>query len=131
MPDEYDKAHYNIYSIAFDAATMSFGDTLHCVYDAASLGLSASFPRVSPDGRFLAFTRRDDGLYTRLYISHIDGDGNASKPFMLPQKDPARYYKELMYSYNLPQFMSGRVEADKRKIADEMRNSAGVDVGLR
>ena len=34
---------------------------------------------------FLFTSRRDDGLYTRLYLSSIDEKGRATKPFLLPQ----------------------------------------------
>mgnify|MGYP002624153986 FL=1 len=178
-----EKPHYGIKRIAFDAATMSFGDTLETVFDAPALGKSCSYPRVSPDGRYLCFTlhkygnfaiwhkdadlwmvdlqsgrswpleelnsdcsdsshnwsgsgrwlgfnsRRDDGLYTRTYISHIDENGVASKPFMLPQKDPVKYYKRLLMSYNLPQFTSGKVAVNRRRLVNVMRNSSGTDIG--
>lgn len=182
MPGEYDKAKYAIMRIAFDASTRTFGDALETVFDAPAMGKSASFPRVSPDGKYLCFTlqeygnfpiwhqdadlwllnlatgesgplegansdnvdsfhtwstnsrwmvfssRRDDGLYTRLYFAHIDETGRASKPFVLPQKDPVNYYKKQIYSYNLPQFMTGKVEVNKRRLLNVIRNSGGTDI---
>ena len=44
---------------------------------------------------------------------------------MLPQKNPRKFYRDLMYSYNIPEFVSSKVRADKRKIAGTMRRSAG------
>lgn len=164
MPEEYLDAHYSLMAVGFNPADMSFGDGLQVIYDAGD-GSSASCPRLSPDGRFLLFTRldygsfpiwhkeadlclidlqsedrsarslaewnspdvesyhgwsssgrwvvfssrRDDGLYTKPYIGHIDADGNASKPFLLPQKNPQEYYDRLMFSFNLPDFISGKV----------------------
>ena len=182
MPYNYDQAHYGIYRIAFNAADGSFGDSLECIYDAAAEDKSASFPRISPDGRWLAFTRhrcgnfsiwhqdadiwmidlengesrpaeamnsdevdsyhdwsgdsrwmvfssrRDDGLYTRLYISHIDENGHESKPFMLPQKNPKDYYKDLMFSYNIPEFMTGKVGMSMHRISTCMRKDPGTQV---
>ena len=67
-----------------------------------------SYHSWSGNSRWLVFSsRRDDGLYTRLYISHVDSEGKASKPFLLPQKNPRDYYENLLYSYNIPEFMTG------------------------
>ena len=182
MPKGHREVRYGLYRIAFNAEDMSFGDQLECLYDAPAEGFSVSFPRVSPDGRFLCFTRhgygnfsiwhhdadlwmldletlekwpleaanspdtdsfhswstngrwmvfssrRGDGLYTRPYITYINEKGEASKPFLLPQKDPMAYYKRLMDSYNLPAFMTGPVEMPRHKMVKEILESAGVDV---
>ena len=69
----------------------------------------------STNSRWFLFTsRRDDGLYTRVYFAHIGADGKASKPFMLPQRNPKRYYGELMYSYNTTDFTSKPVDIHAR-----------------
>lgn len=185
MPKEHKKVRYGLYRIAFNAQDMRFGDQLECLYDAPAEGYSVSFPRISPDGRFLCFTRhgygnfsiwhkdadlwmmdletlekwpleaanspgtdsfhswstngrwmvfssrRGDGLYTRPYFTYIDTEGEASKPFLLPQKDPTAYYKRLMDSYNLPAFMNGPMKMSKHRIVSEIRESAGVDVKVK
>ncbi len=179
---------YNLYRKTFDPATRRFGpremvfradslgagilglDTLRT----DSIGLSATLPRVSPDGRFLLFTlgrygvfhiwhheadlwlmdlnsgatrsftevnspdtesyhswssngrwiifssRRTDGNFTRPFIAHVDADGHGSKPFELPQADPG-YHHELMKSYNIPEFMSGRVTFTPQQFADVLK----------
>jgi len=59
----------------------------------------------SADSRWFLFTsRRDDGLYSRIYFSMIDDNGKATKPFMLPQRNPKVFYRELLDSYNTPMF---------------------------
>ena len=182
LPQKSREVRYGLYRIAFNAADSSFGDTLECVYDAPSDSMSVSFPRISPDGRFLCFTRhsygnfsiwhkdadlwmadlsdgsvspldavnsedvesfhswssegrwlvlssrRGDGLYTRPYFTHIDAHGNASKPFLLPQKDPSAYYKDLMKSYNLPAFAVSKVPVSERKLANTLVRSSGTDI---
>lgn len=182
MPQKYNEVRYALKRIAFDASTCSFGTALETVFDAPAKGKSVSFPRVSPDGRFVCFTlhqfgnfsiwhqdadlwlldlqtgnarpldglnsdsvesfhtwsgnsrwmvfssRRDDKLYTKLYFSHIDADGNASKPFLLPQKNPVKYYRDLFMSYNLPQFTSGKIRVNRRSIVSVMRKSKGTDI---
>ena len=63
---------------------------------------------------FLFTSRRDDGLYTRLYFAGIDTTGRATKPFMLPQRNPKEYYRRLMYSYNTPDFTEKPVDKNIR-----------------
>ena len=91
-----------------------------------------SFHTWSADGRWMVFSsRRDDGLYTKPYFTHVDPEGNATKPFLLPQKDPVNYYKRLMKSYNLPAFTTDKVSVSKRKLTDVLRNSPGTDVKVK
>lgn len=64
----YKEIKYNIYRIPFDEKTYSFGPR-EIVFDAASMGKSATFPRISPDGRFLMFTLGGWGCF---HIWHRD-----------------------------------------------------------
>lgn len=65
----------------------------------------------STNSRWFLFTsRRDDGLYSRLYLAHIDEQGHCTKPFMLPQQNPRHYYQQLLYSYNTPDFTTRHQE---------------------
>lgn len=50
---------------------------------------------------FVFASKRDDGQYGKPYFCHIDDNGNTSKAFLLPQKDPHHYDKTLK-SYNIP-----------------------------
>jgi hypothetical protein len=63
---------------------------------------------------FVFSSRRDDGLYTRLYIASINKNGSITKPFMLPQKDPMSNLYSL-YSYNVPEFITTPVKIDMRR----------------
>lgn len=75
----------------------------------------------SSNSRWFLFTSRsEDGLYTKVYFSHIDNQGRATKPFLLPQRDPKRYYRNLLYSYNTPDFASRKIEADSREIGNRI-----------
>lgn len=79
---------------------------------------SETFHNWSTNSRWFVFgSRRDDGLFTRPYIAHIDGNGNVGRPFMVPQKDPRHYYNDLFMSYNLPEFVTGPYTLDGRKVA--------------
>lgn len=184
MPQGYKDVKYSICSMPFNPETFSFGDKVDTVYNAIRTGKDATFPRVSPDGRFLLFaeteygcfaiwhkdselrmidlkdgtfhtldevngpdadsyhswsgnsrwivwaSRRIDGLYSRLFIAHIDKDGKASKPFLMPQKDMG-HDRMLMKSYNVPEFISGPVRFDQDEMADMAKNNPGIDVTFK
>jgi len=61
---------YNIYRKSFDPQTRTFGERV-LVFDAAGLDMSATLPRVSPDGRWLIFTMAKYGVF---HIWHRDAD---------------------------------------------------------
>ena len=163
--------------------TRAFGAQVDTLYNAKSGGMSASFPRVSPDGRYLLYTlsgygnfsiwhkdadlymadlqtgtsrplvevnsddvesyhswssnsrwfvfssRRIDGLYTRPYIAYVDEDGKVGKPFLLPQKD-AGFYQSFMKSFNIPEFITGKVKVRGRVLAIKAKEDKGMDVRL-
>ena len=68
-----------------------------------------SYHSWSSNGRWVVFSsRRGDGLYTRPYIVHVSSNGTFGKPFLLPQEDIG-YYDELLKSYNIPEFITGKV----------------------
>lgn len=71
---------------------------------------------------FVFTSRRIDGLYTRLYLACIDGHGRVTKPFLLPQRHPQRYYDELMLSYNTPDFTSRPVELSAHRLAKKIES---------
>ena len=66
----YKEVQYNIYKKSFDPDTYRFGPR-ELVFQADSLGKSATIPRVSPDGRFLLFTL---GHYGVFHIWHREAD---------------------------------------------------------
>jgi len=87
-----------------------------------------SYHSWSSNGRWVVFSsRRDDGGYTRPFISHVDAQGRGSKPFELPQRDPD-YHRQFMKSYNIPEFMNGPVEQSPQEFADVLKHSDGVPV---
>jgi hypothetical protein len=79
-----------------------------------------SYHSWSSNGRWMIFSsRRLDGRYTRLFISYFDKEGKMRAPFLLPQKDPL-FYDDLLFSYNVPEFIKGKVKISPdsfRKVA--------------
>ena len=87
-----------------------------------------SYHSWSSNGRWVIFSsRRNDGGYTRPFIAHIDADGKGSKPFELPQADPD-YHRQFMKSYNIPEFMRGRVKVTPQEFARVLKGSDGEAV---
>lgn len=75
---------------------------------------------------FLFTSRRDDGLYTRVYFSSMDENGKATKPFMLPQRNPKRYYKMSLYSFNTPHFATRAVKLNKKETGKQIDSDVRV-----
>lgn len=176
LASHYREVRYDVMSRTFDPATRTFGPPV-TEYACASHGLSASVPRVSPDGRYLLFTlarfgqfhiwhrsadlyvkdlltghtapltaanapgrpdsyhswssngrwivfasRRDDGTYTRVYISYFDRQGRAHKAFLLPQADPESNLLRAK-SYNVPELTRDAVTIP----ADRLRECIYAD----
>ena len=88
-----------------------------------------SYHSWSHNNRWLVFSsRRLDGLYTRPFFTYIDDKGTAHKPFLLPQKNPVKYYKDLLWTYNLPEFIQEKAQVDTHAVMETMRNTKGIQV---
>lgn len=75
-----------------------------------------SFHNWTRNSRWFLFTsRRADGLYTRIYFSSLGTDGKATKPFLLPQRNPKSYDHTSLYSFNTPDFVQQQVPASLSK----------------
>lgn len=68
--DRYKEFQYNIYRKTFDPETQAFGPS-ELVLDAKAMNRSATFPRISPDGRYLLFGMGEYGCF---HIWHKDAD---------------------------------------------------------
>ncbi len=78
-----------------------------------------SYHSWSSNSRWMVLSsRRDDGLYTRPYITHIDAGGACTKAFMLPQRHPKKFYTDQENSYNIPEFVDGKVGINSRDMLD-------------
>jgi len=69
-PNRYKEIRYDMLRIAFDASTNKFGN-VDTVVSSFRTGLSVSFPRISPDGKYLMFCMTGYGNFT---IWHADSD---------------------------------------------------------
>ncbi len=161
--------------IAFDVNTNEWGK-VDTVLSHNKLGQSISFPKISPDGRFLMFctsdngyftihhpmsdlnllnlqtgefhkmeinspqtesyhcfsssghwfvfsSKRLDGLFARPFFSYLDENGKASKPFVLPQRDPG-FYNSFIKNYNIPELITGEVTVSPLSLREKILEKA-------
>lgn len=171
----YNEVQYDLLRIAFDTQTNTWGE-IDTVLMASQIGGTITFPRMSPDGKYMLFTtashgyftiynrtsdlklydfendtiidypynsntvdsyhqwssngrwivfssKRIDDLTTRPFISYIDEKGQAYRPFVLPQKDPA-FYKTFALNYNRPELVKESVDLKNRKLFDAVKSDA-------
>ena len=70
----------------------------------------------SSNGHWLVFaSKRDDGIYARLYLTQIDEGGHASPAVRLPVKDLP------LESFNIPEFVAQAPEIGERKLFGAIR----------
>ena len=80
---DFKTIRYNLVKKSFNIESGSFGKT-EIVYDANAVDKSVSFPRISPDGKFLVFTLHNYGTFSiwhkeaDLYLMELE-TGNISK----------------------------------------------------
>lgn len=65
------KLHYSLCRVGFDEATGHFSQQVDTIYNAGRDGGSISFPRLSPDGTYLLYTKADCGTFP---IWHKEAD---------------------------------------------------------
>jgi hypothetical protein len=66
-------------------------------------------------------------LFTRPFISHVDAEGRASKPFLLPQRDPT-FYESCYHVYSVPELIAGPVTVDSKALARAVVGTAQIKV---
>lgn len=70
-PTYYLDLKYALCRVPFDEATGKFGESVDTVYSVYRKGGSVSFPRISPDGRYLLYTLADCATFP---IQHVEAD---------------------------------------------------------
>ncbi|HNS21758.1 MAG TPA: hypothetical protein PKH24_14730 [Sedimentisphaerales bacterium] len=87
---------------------------------------SESWHSWSSNSRWIAFSsKRQGGLFTRTYLSYVDSEGIAHKPFVLPQRDPT-YYDSLLETYSVPELVSGPIRVSPSRLAHASRSRPSV-----
>lgn len=173
--DDRIQAKYDLLRIGFDVNTNEWGQ-IDTILSSNQLGQSISFPKISPNGKFMMFctsdngyftihhpmsdlnllnlktgefqkmeinspetdsyhcfsstghwfvfsSKRLDGLFTRPFFSYLDENGKASKPFVLPQKEP-EFYDSFIKNYNIPELITGEVNVSPLSMRDKILEEA-------
>ena len=102
---------------ASELALLDLEDNTWRLLDAWNSPDVESYHSWSSNSRWVVFSsRRQDGLLVLPYIGYIDEQGNAGKPFLLPQKDPEHFYGTLTRSFNCPELVTAPVKLELRKL---------------
>lgn len=181
LPDSIGQLRYSLVRVAFDPTDGTLGDSLEILWNGEERCGSASFPKYSPDGRWLLFCRSDygtfpiwhretrlvmidmttgeerpldvlaganasstyhswssdgrwiafaskrgDGQFGRVWLAHVDEEGNVTRPFVMPQSDP-EHDRLFLRSYNIPDLGASPVPFDAR-IIGKMRTETEAEV---
>jgi hypothetical protein len=118
------------------AAAMKHDPTLLAAGKAATRKLdeinsdrSDSYHSWSSNSRWVVIaSKREDGMFARLYIAHLGADGRFSKPFVMPQQDPDFYGRCLM-TFNRPELVRQPVTVTATELARAMNSTAGQGAG--
>lgn len=82
-----------------------------------------SYHSWSSNGEWVIFgSRREDGGFTRLFMTRANEDGTFSKPFTMPQRDPWSN-THVLTSYSVPELTGAPVRLSARKLARFVRNA--------
>ncbi len=131
----YTVADYGTFPIWHNEADLylyNFADSTSRPITEVNSEFSDSFHNWSENSKWFVFTsRRIDGLFTHLYISHIDENGVCSKPFVIPQKNPLDYYNNLFLSYNTPDFTKKKVDISKNILRSEITSTEREKIEVR
>lgn len=99
-------------------------DSFHVAKCKLNSDFTESYHSWSSNGRWMVFSsKRGDGLTARPYISYFDKNGVASKPFVLPQEDPA-FYKGFLKTFNIPEFTKTDVDLNPGEIREVAKQEA-------
>ena len=100
--------------------------------DEVNSPLAESWHNWSSNSRWFVFTsKREDGMYAQLFLASIDSLGRATKPFLLPQRNPRKFYREMMDSYNVPDFTKTRVEFDVKEAHRQVFQGERIKVNIK
>lgn len=96
MQDKVEELQYSLCRVDFDPKTGDFGTSTDTIYNALQQGGSVNFPKCSPDGRYLCFTRSDYGTFPIWHqestLCLIDLEGTPGKQVIYDTKQNGTYH---------------------------------------
>lgn len=131
----FSQASYSVFPIHHteaDLYLMNLSDSTIRSINEVNSQFAESFHNFSSNSRWFVFnSRRINKINNLLFLSHIDENGNCTKPFLLPQKNPKEFYDNFFFSYNVPDFTSRKVELDMRQFANDIYHKQRIQVTTR
>jgi hypothetical protein len=70
-------------------------------------------------------------MFAHLYFASIDEQGRVTKPFLLPQRNPRKFYSEQFDSYNVPDFTKKKVDFDIREARKQVFRNERIQVKIK
>lgn len=112
-----DFGYFTIYDVKSDLYIMDLTSRQYKKMDISG-PYNESYHSWSSNGRWMVFSSKClDNVYSRPFFTYFDSNGNAHKPFVMPQRDPL-YYNTFIKNYNIPEMVTGKVELNTRKTRD-------------
>jgi hypothetical protein len=97
--------------------------------DEINSGRADSYHSWSSNGRWVIFSsKREDGMFARLYLTHLETNGRFSKPFLMPQEDPG-FYGRCLVTFNRAEFLKEPVTVAASELARAMNSLARQPAG--
>ncbi len=91
---------------------------------------SESWHSFSSNSRWIAFSsKRNYGIFTRIYLAYLNADGTVCKPILVPQKDPA-YYDSCLWTYSVPELVTEPVRISREKLGRVVRGPQKISVEM-
>lgn len=91
-----------------------------------------SYHNWSGNSRWFVFSsKREDGMFARLYFASVDEKGRVTKPFVMPQRNPRKYYEEMFDSYNVPDFTKTKVSFNIREARSQVFGGKRIPVRIK
>ena len=80
----------------------------------------------SSNGRWIAFaSKREGGVLARIYFGYFDRNGQAHKPFVMPQEDPS-FYESCTWTYNVPELIVEPVPVTPSRLGRAIAGKAAL-----
>jgi hypothetical protein len=84
----------------------------------------------SSNSRWIVFSsKRDQGVFTRCYLSYVDENGKAYKPFIVPQENP-EFYDYCLETFNTPEFVTRPISVRRNKLLQLVNGHEGISLKI-
>ena len=119
-----EKTTYPIHQESSDLYLLDLATRKNKRLDAVCSDRAESYPRWSSNGRWFTFlSSRRDTMSAIPYLAYFDRQGQAHKPLILPQEDPA-FYDTFVETYNVVELVKSRVNVSAFQLAQGMQQPA-------